>query len=118
MIAYAPFRRPLLGQAVAPSDELLGQLLKLQGEVGTAIQRIPPGSVDQVRTIAINRKLDQCIALGPTNEAIKCLTDLRADVQTLSPGGYTGPTPAPLVWPWIAGGLALAGVGAWLLFSK
>lgn len=111
MIAYAPYQRAFLSQAPAPSEALLAQLLKAQEDIARIIANIPPGSVDQAKMATLRAKMDQCIALGPTTEALKCLTDLRASVVAASP------VAAP-VWPWIAGGVAAAGLAALLLFSK
>lgn len=111
MIAYTPLRKPFLGQAAAPSDQLLTQLLGLQGEIKTILAAIPPGSVDQARIDGIKKKLDQCIAFGPTAEGLKCFMDLRVEVQSLA----TAPKP---LWPWIIGGAAVVGVAAFLLSQK
>lgn len=128
MISYAPFHgyasRPFLAQAEGPSDALLIQLIGLQAEIAALITDIPQGTVDRARVDALTKKVTECQTLGPTTEAVKCLTDLRSEIQALRKGTPLPSVPRPVapsaapVWPWIVGGVAVAGAAALLIFSK
>lgn len=116
MIAYRPF----LAQAPAavPNDATLYQLIQIQKEIGMLIDGISKGSVDPAKIADIQKKLDACAALGPTPEAVTCLLAIQSEIQALSSAAVPPVPAAAPVWPWIVGGLAVAGVAGYLIFAK
>lgn len=116
MIAYRPF----LAQAPAtvPNDQTLYQLIQIQKEIGMLIDGISKGSVDPAKIADIQKKLDACAALGPTPEAVTCLLAIQSEIQALSSAAVPPVPAAAPVWPWIVGGLAVAGVAGYLIFAK
>jgi hypothetical protein len=104
--------RPTIGQA--PTQEHLPKLVELQKQISALIDTIPKGSVAQSKVDALQKTLDECLALGPTAGAVQCLSLVKAELEVLSESAKAAAAPD---WPLIVGGVAAAGLVGWLLFG-